>query len=87
MNCTGPDSPPAKRRQLKNREGWEVLSESASRLLMTSLQPRVVFSGHTHHSCHVTHPGNIPEFTLPSFSWRNRNDPSFVMVSKSLTVL
>ena len=80
-NCTGHDSPPEERRHVHNREGWEVLSQSASELLMTSLQPRAIFSGHTHHSCHVMHPGNVPEFTLPSFSWRNRNDPSFVMVS------
>ncbi|CAB3996286.1 sestrin-1 isoform X1 [Paramuricea clavata] len=66
---------------MQNREGWEVLSQSASELLMTSLQPRAIFNGHTHHSCRVTHRGNVPEFTLPSFSWRNRNDPSFVLAT------
>ncbi|XP_028391786.1 metallophosphoesterase 1-like [Dendronephthya gigantea] len=79
VNCTGRDSPPAERRQLRNRDGWEVLSQDASELLMTSLQPRAIFSGHTHHSCHVIHNEDIHEFTLPSFSWRNRNDPSFIL--------
>ena len=82
INCTGPDSPPSERRYMGNREGWEVLSQSASELLMMSFQPRAIFSGHTHHGCQVLHQGNIPEYTLPSFSWRNRNDPSFVMVSE-----
>ena len=81
VNCTGRDSPPLERRYIENREGWEVLSQSASELLMTSLQPRAIFGGHTHHSCQVLHQGNIPEFTLPSFSWRNRNDPSFLMAT------
>ena len=81
VNCTGRDSPPLERRNMQNREGWEVLSQTASELLMSSLQPRAIFGGHTHYSCQVLHQGNIPEFTLPSFSWRNRNDPSFMMVS------
>lgn len=80
VNCTGKDSPPLERRAMRNTGGREVLSQSASELLLSSLQPKLVFSGHTHHSCHKIHKGNIEEFTLPSFSWRNRNDPSFLMV-------
>ena len=63
------------------------MSQSASELLLSSLQPRLVFNGHTHHSCHRIHKNGIQEFTLPSFSWRNRNDPSFMMVSSLISIV
>ncbi|XP_063236655.1 metallophosphoesterase 1 isoform X2 [Bacillus rossius redtenbacheri] len=44
-----------------------------------SLKPRLIFDGHTHHGCHLVHDGDIHEWTLPSFSWRNKNNPSFVL--------
>ena len=49
--------------------------------LMDVLQPRVAFSGHTHHSCVYSH-GNhrLIEYSVPSFSWRYRNDPSYLLV-------
>ncbi|NXW23446.1 MPPE1 Metallophosphoesterase, partial [Circaetus pectoralis] len=43
--------------------------------------PRLILSGHTHSACEVLHAGKIPEISVPSFSWRNRNNPSFIMGS------
>uniref|UniRef100_A0A2K5MZV1 Metallophosphoesterase 1 n=1 Tax=Cercocebus atys TaxID=9531 RepID=A0A2K5MZV1_CERAT len=37
--------------------------------------------GHMHSTCEVHHRGRIPELSFPSFSWRNRNNPSFTMGS------
>lgn len=48
--------------------------------LLTRLHPRVVFSGHTHHGCHTVHRNDIHEYTIPSFNWRNKPNPSFSMV-------
>ena len=46
-------------------------------------------SGHTHHGCRTVHKlsavvgsdddANVPEWSVSSFSWRNRNDPAFVL--------
>ncbi|XP_023595832.1 metallophosphoesterase 1 [Trichechus manatus latirostris] len=53
--------------------------------LLWWLQPRLVLSGHTHSACHVIHSGGVPEVSVPSFSWRNRNNPSFIMGSITAT--
>ena len=42
---------------------------------------RLVFSGHTHRWCDIIHADGTREITVPSLSWRNRNDPSFVMAT------
>uniref|UniRef100_F7HMG6 Metallophosphoesterase 1 n=1 Tax=Callithrix jacchus TaxID=9483 RepID=F7HMG6_CALJA len=54
---------------------------NCSRELLWWLQPRLVLSGHTHSACEVHHEGRVPELSIPSFSWRNRNNPSFIMGS------
>uniref|UniRef100_A0A2R9BSV0 Metallophosphoesterase 1 n=1 Tax=Pan paniscus TaxID=9597 RepID=A0A2R9BSV0_PANPA len=41
--------------------------------------------GHTHSTCEVHHGGRIPELSLSSFSWRKRNNPSFIMGSTTPT--
>jgi len=51
--------------------------------LLSLIRPRLVLSGHTHHGCYVVHEDGTPEMTIPSFSWRNRDNPSFVLVSSS----
>lgn len=63
------------------REGWEVLSKDATQLLGNELDPRVAFSGHSHHYCRVRNMWNVDEYTIASFSWRNKPDPSFLLVS------
>uniref|UniRef100_A0A336LLC1 Metallophosphoesterase 1 homolog n=1 Tax=Culicoides sonorensis TaxID=179676 RepID=A0A336LLC1_CULSO len=62
------------------REGWEVLSKDATNMINKLLKPRVGFSGHSHHYCHLTNRlMKIEEYTLASFSWRNKNNPSFLL--------
>lgn len=62
-----------------------MLSQEATDHLLTSIQPRLVFSGHTHNYCYIEHSRNkgkaIPEWTVPPFSWRYRDDPSFMLLS------
>jgi len=49
--------------------------------LLDILKPRLIVTGHTHHGCHRVHREDIHEWTLPSFSWRNKDNPSFMLVS------
>lgn len=79
MECTGIDAPPPEEKQVTNREKWEVVSKEMSVKLLSLIQPRLVLSGHTHHGCYLVHEDGTPEMTIPSFSWRNRNNPSFVL--------
>lgn len=46
------------------------------------LKPRLSFAGHTHHYCYSINRWGIEEYTVASFSWRNKIDPSFLMVIK-----
>lgn len=81
--CTGADAPPPEEKRSRNRERWEVVSKEMSKKLLSLIRPRLVLSGHTHHGCYLIHEDGTPEMTIPSFSWRNRNNPSFVLVSQS----
>lgn len=45
------------------------------------IKPRVVFGGHTHHGCHLKYANGIEEFTVSSFNWRNKYNPSYMLVS------
>ena len=81
MKCTGVDAPPPEAKPITNRESWDVVSKEISDKLLKLIKPRLVLSGHTHHGCHIVHQDGTPEMTIPSFSWRNRNNPSFVLVS------
>ncbi|XP_051056765.1 metallophosphoesterase 1 isoform X2 [Phodopus roborovskii] len=80
-NCSGEDAVPPEERNVPFKEKYDVLSREASQKLLWWLQPRLVLSGHTHSACEVLHPGGVPEVSVPSFSWRNRNNPSFIMGS------
>lgn len=79
-NCTGADSAPEDEKFVRMRSKWDCLDKAISKELLTKLKPRIVFSGHTHHFC-VTHHGTIPEWNVPSFSWRYKKLSSFIMMS------
>ncbi|KAM5222015.1 metallophosphoesterase 1 [Ctenodactylus gundi] len=81
VNCSGEDAAPPEERSTLFQEKYDVLSREASQKLLWWLQPRLVLSGHTHSACEVWHAGGPLELSVPSFSWRNRNDPSFIMGS------
>ena len=68
------------------RPQWDCLSETSSKFLLSAIKPRLVFSGHTHHGCRTLHKievdgadVTVPEWSVSSFSWRNRNNPAFVL--------
>ncbi|KAM9223173.1 metallophosphoesterase 1 isoform 3-T3 [Leptosomus discolor] len=79
--CSGEDAVPPEERNIPFKEKYDVLSQEASQKLIWWFHPRLILSGHTHSACEVLHAGNIPEISVPSFSWRNRNNPSFIMGS------
>ncbi|KAJ6649279.1 Metallophosphoesterase 1 like [Pseudolycoriella hygida] len=61
------------------RERWEVLSKESTRWLGKMLEPRVAFSGHSHNYCRVKNMLDIEEYTISSYSWRNKNNPKFLL--------
>ncbi|TMS09452.1 Metallophosphoesterase 1 [Larimichthys crocea] len=81
--CTGLDAAPPEERHLLFREKYDVLSKEASQRLLQWFKPRLILSGHTHSGCEVLHDNKYPEVSVPSFSWRNRNNPSFILASVS----
>ncbi|KAI4881781.1 hypothetical protein NFI96_011473 [Prochilodus magdalenae] len=81
--CTGVDAAPPNERYQHFHERYDVLSQDASKMLLWWFQPRLILSGHTHSGCEVFHGNRIPEISVPSFSWRNRNNPSFILGSFS----
>ncbi|XP_037131111.1 metallophosphoesterase 1 isoform X1 [Syngnathus acus] len=81
--CTGTDAAPPGERHLLFREKYDVLSKEASQKLLQWFKPRLILSGHTHSGCEVLHDNKYPEVSVPSFSWRNRNNPSFILASVS----
>ncbi|KAG7488746.1 hypothetical protein MATL_G00036790 [Megalops atlanticus] len=84
-NCTGQDAAPPEQRHLLFKEQYDVLSQEASQKLLWWFQPRLILSGHTHSACEVIHENKYPEISVPSFSWRNRNNPSFILGTFSST--
>lgn len=79
VTCLEHDAP-----VIENFRGkWEVLSEEATDFLGDNLDPRVAFSGHSHHYCHSVNLLGIDEYTIASFSWRNKVNPSFLLVMSS----
>lgn len=76
---------PESLRDVPNRVHMDVLSHTASVQLLEALQPRLVVSAHTHHTCERTHVLSdgraVREITVSTASWRNRNDPSVALLS------
>ncbi|CAK6447810.1 unnamed protein product [Pipistrellus nathusii] len=84
-NCSGEDAAPPEEKAVPFKERYDVLSREASQKLLWWLRPRLVLSGHTHSGCEVLHGAQVPEISVPSFSWRNRNNPSFIVGSLTPT--
>ncbi|XP_041103689.1 metallophosphoesterase 1 isoform X2 [Polyodon spathula] len=81
--CTGEDAAAPEEKNLVFKEQYDVLSQEASRKLLWWFRPRLILSGHTHSACEVLHRETFLEVSVPSFSWRNRNNPSFILGSIS----
>ncbi|XP_055713355.1 metallophosphoesterase 1 homolog [Phlebotomus papatasi] len=63
------------------RERWEVLSQESSDLIGELISPRIAFSGHSHNYCRLVNRLGIMEYTISSFSWRNKNNPNFLLAA------
>ena len=77
-HCDEPDQAPIQEKSVKFREGWDCISRQSSDLLLDSVEPRLVLSGHTHHGCNTSHGGTV-EISVSSFSWRNKKKPAFLL--------
>lgn len=68
-------------KQARFKEKSECLSKEATYQLLTQIKPRLSLSGHTHHGCTKKLPlGDGLEITIPSFNWRNKNNPTIGLV-------
>ncbi|XP_023943355.2 metallophosphoesterase 1 [Bicyclus anynana] len=87
--CTEPDAPPLPGRNKLFRIKFDALSKESTEYIVSKIKPRAAFGGHTHHGCLVQHNYNhfdrlkFLEYSVPSFSWRNRPDPKYMLVSIS----
>ncbi|VVC44812.1 Hypothetical protein CINCED_3A000834 [Cinara cedri] len=81
IDCNVVDSAPMKEKKKPFREGWDCLRKDATDKLLKMIKPRLVFGGHTHHGCHIKHTNGIDEFSVSSFSWRNKYNPNYLLVS------
>ncbi|XP_051970854.1 metallophosphoesterase 1 [Xyrauchen texanus] len=77
--CTGVDAAPLNERHRLFQERYDVISQDASKKLLWWFKPRLILSGHTHSGCEILHEQQYLEISVPSFSWRNRNNPSFIL--------
>lgn len=81
IDCDEPDEAPFPQKSQKYIEGKDCLSKGATYQLLKQIRPRLVMTGHSHHGC--TRPlmnDEGVEITLPSFSWRNKDNPSYGLV-------
>ena len=62
---------------------FDCLSQDSTEYLLETIRPRLVLSGHTHHGCRILHTlkdgAKVPEWSVASFSWRNRNNPVIIL--------
>jgi hypothetical protein len=93
-DCDEPDEANQRQKVEPMKPSHDCLSNASTHFLLTQLQPRAVFTGHTHYGCTTQHQitvirtgrnqSTLPqqlhttEYTLASFNWRNRPNPSFV---------
>ena len=58
---------------------WDCLSENATKLIIDSLKPRLVITGHSHYGCVTRHANSLYEWTVSSFNYRNNQNPSLLL--------
>lgn len=64
----------------------DCVSRASTKLLLETLNPRLVLDGHTHNGCVLKNKKyDLEEWTVASFNWRNRPDPSFLLARISHT--
>ncbi|XP_030749568.1 metallophosphoesterase 1 isoform X2 [Sitophilus oryzae] len=78
IECTDFDAAPFPEREEPFQEARECLSKGATYQILQQIKPRLALSGHTHHGCTRKLPvGDGIEITIPSFSWRNKDNPNY----------
>lgn len=79
-DCSDFDAAPYPEREELFREKMECLSKEATYQILKQIKPRLALSGHTHHGCtrNLSVVDGI-EITIPSFSWRNKDNPNYVL--------
>uniref|UniRef100_A0A8C7KVV8 Uncharacterized protein n=1 Tax=Oncorhynchus kisutch TaxID=8019 RepID=A0A8C7KVV8_ONCKI len=75
--CTGKDVTSPEERHQVFHEHYDMLYQEASQRLP------LILSGNTHSAYEVVHDNKHPEISVPSFSWRNCNNPSFILGRES----
>ncbi|XP_041376990.1 metallophosphoesterase 1-like [Gigantopelta aegis] len=80
-DCDTPDAAPPGVKNIPFKLKVDCLSKEASRQLLDWISPRFIISAHTHHGCYRVHDNNIPEWTVASYSWRNKNNPTFLLMT------
>ncbi|XP_052229370.1 metallophosphoesterase 1-like isoform X2 [Dreissena polymorpha] len=78
-NCSTPDAAPLEEIDIPFRIKTDCLSKESTDLLFELLNPRLVVSAHTHHGCYRLHDNGIPEYTVASYNWRNKHNPTFFL--------
>jgi hypothetical protein len=82
--CNETDSADSEDKLIEFREGYDCISEYSTEFLISNLKPGIALTGHTHNGCTTRHSYDGHEFvehTVASFSWRNRPDPTFLLIS------
>lgn len=79
INCSTQDAAPPEEKIIAFKPRHDTLSKQASQELLKLLDPRLVIGAHIHHGCYRMHENGVPEWTVASFSWRNKKNPSFLM--------
>eukprot|EP00250_Pteridium_aquilinum_P018972 c24245_g1_i1 orf=226-1452(+) len=62
------------------RSMLDMLSLNTSKYLLSTLQPSLVLSAHAHRFCNRLMDDATREVTVSTFTWRNRDDPSFLLI-------
>ncbi|KAL5022881.1 hypothetical protein ScPMuIL_002036 [Solemya velum] len=78
-NCSLPDAAPDSEKDIPFRLRIDCLTEEATNQLFDWINPRLVIDGHTHHGCYRVHDNGVPEWTVASFNWRNKRNPTFLL--------
>ncbi|CAK9195422.1 unnamed protein product [Sphagnum troendelagicum] len=73
--------PPVATPEEPYKVGQDVLPPDVSKYVLEALKPRLVLNGHTHRWCDHIHEDGTREITVSSLTWRNRDDPSFVIAT------
>ncbi|XVE60461.1 hypothetical protein DITRI_Ditri05aG0130400 [Diplodiscus trichospermus] len=59
----------------------QTVPPNATKYIFHALKPRIIFSAHTHEFSDHTHPDGTREVTVPSMTWKVRDNPGFIVAT------